>query len=148
MQLPSTAYRQRGLSMVEILVAIVVLSIGLLGLAGLQANSLRTSQSALYRSQAATFAEDMAERMRANLGGARTYEIDMSAAAPTGASVADRDRAEWLARLANLPAGDGAIAIDAVNRTVTITVQWDDSRAGGPTDANYTLVTRIWNTND
>ncbi|HPE00801.1 MAG: hypothetical protein RLZ55_1007 [Actinomycetota bacterium] len=148
MQLPSTAYRQRGLSMVEILVAIVVLSIGLLGLAGLQANSLRTSQSALYRSQAATFAEDMAERMRANLGGARTYEIDMSAAAPTGTSVADRDRAEWLARLANLPAGDGAIAIDAVNRTVTITVQWDDSRAGGPTDANYTLVTRIWNTND
>lgn len=148
MSFPSAARRQRGLSMIEILVAIVVLSIGLLGLAGLQATSLRTSQSALYRSQAATFAEDMAERMRANLGGARAYELDIDAAAPTGATIADRDRAEWLARLATLPAGDGAIGIDAVNRTVTITVRWDDSRAGGPTDANYTLVTRIWNTND
>jgi type IV pilus assembly protein PilV len=140
--------RQRGISLIEILVAIVVLSIGLLGLAGLQANSLRTSQSALYRSQAAAYAEDMAERMRANLGGARTYDIALGDSAPVGTSIADRDRAEWLARLATLPGGAGSIAVDALNRTVTITVQWDDSRAGGPADANYTLVTRIWNTND
>jgi hypothetical protein len=59
--------------------------------------------------------------------------------------VRDRDRADWLARLATLPAGDGSIAVDLANNTVTIAVQWDDTRAGGAANANYTLVTRLWN---
>src|SRR5215510_11075504 len=70
---------QRGLSMIEVLVAIVIISLGLLGMAGLQASGLRTSQSAFYRAQAAQFANDMAERMRANLGDARNYTLAMSA---------------------------------------------------------------------
>ena len=131
--------------MIEVLVAIVVLSLGLLGMAGLQASGLRTSQSAFYRAQAAQFTNDMAERMRANLGDARNYSIAMGASAPTGTTVRDRDRADWLARLATLPGGDGSIAVDLANNTVTIAVQWDDSRAGGATNANYTLLTRLWN---
>jgi len=136
---------QRGLSMIEVLVTVVVISLGLLGMAGLQASGLRTSQSAFYRAQAAQFTNDMAERMRANLGDARNYTLAMTATAPTGTSVRDRDRADWLARLATLPAGDGSIAVDLANNTVTIAVQWDDSRAGGAANANYTLVTRLWN---
>jgi type IV pilus assembly protein PilV len=136
---------QRGLSMIEVLVAIVIISLGLLGMAGLQASGLRTSQSAFYRAQAAQFANDMAERMRANLGDARNYTLAMSATAPTGTTVRDRDRADWLARLQTLPSGDGSIAVDVPNNTVTIAVQWDDSRGGGATTANYTLVTRLWN---
>jgi type IV pilus assembly protein PilV len=137
--------RQGGLSMIEVLVAIVIISLGLLGMAGLQASGLRTSQSAFYRAQAAQFANDMAERMRANLGDARNYALALSASAPSGTTVRDRDRADWLARVATLPAGDGSIAVDLANNTVTIAVQWDDSRGGGATNANYTLMTRLWN---
>ena len=137
--------KQRGLSMIELLVAIVILSLGLLGMAGLQASGLRSSQSAFYRAQAAQFASDMAERMRANLGDARNYTLAMGASAPSGTSIKDKDRADWLARLATLPAGDGSIAVDNVANTVTISVQWDDTRGGGAANANYTLVTRLWN---
>jgi type IV pilus assembly protein PilV len=135
----------RGLSMIEVLVAIVIISLGLLGMAGLQASSLRGSQSAVYRGQAVQFAADMAERMRGNLGDARNYAIAIGDPVPSGTSVTDMDRADWLARLATLPGGAGAIGVDTVNNVVSITVQWDDSRAGGNPLAQYTLVTRVWN---
>jgi type IV pilus assembly protein PilV len=140
-----SVHRQSGLSLLEVLVAIVILSLGLLGMAGLQAASLRTSQGSFYRAQAAQYADDMAERMRANLGQARTYGLALADVAPTGTSVRDRDLADWLAKLRTLPGGDGSVAIDLANNLVTITVQWDDTRAGGPANANYTVVTRLWN---
>ncbi|MEW5879563.1 MAG: type IV pilus modification protein PilV [Pseudomonadota bacterium] len=145
--IPSVARvgQQRGLSLLEVLVAIVILSLGLLGMAGLQAASLRASQGSFYRAQAAQYVDDMAERMRANLGQARSYGLALSDSAPTGTSVRDRDLADWLAKLRTLPGGDGAVAIDLANNLVTITVQWDDTRAGGPANANYTVVTRLWN---
>lgn len=143
---------QQGLSLLEVLVAIVILSLGLLGMAGLQAAGLRTSQGSFYRAQAAQYADDMAERMRANLGEAQGYSLALSDTTATTNSVCNsttrvcyRDRAEWLARLQSLPAGDGSIAVDVANNLVTITVQWDDTRAGGPANANYTVVTRLWN---
>jgi type IV pilus assembly protein PilV len=141
----SACASQRGISMIEVLVAIVVLTIGILGMAGLQAAGLRQAQSAQLRAQAAQFAYDMADRMRANLGEARGYGLALADAAPAGSSTADRDRADWLARLATLPAGDGAIEVDLTTNLVTITVQWDDTRAGGPANATYVLTTRLWN---
>lgn len=71
---------QRGFTLLEILVAMVVLSIGLLGLAGLQAVSLRNNQIAYYRSIASQQAYDMADRMRANLVGIRAGQYDTLAA--------------------------------------------------------------------
>jgi type IV pilus assembly protein PilV len=137
--------RQRGLSLIEVLVAMVILSLGLLGMAGLQAAGLRTSQSSFYRAQAAQYAEDMAERMRANLGQATNYAIAMNATAPTCAAICAADTTDWLARLRSLPGGDGSIEVDLANETVTITVQWDDSRGGGATSATHAIVTRLWN---
>lgn len=141
----TTRFRQRGLSMIEVLVAMVILSLGLLGMAGLQAAGLRTSQSAFYRAQAAQYAEDMAERMRANLGQATQYGITLAATGATCGGTCGNDTNEWLARVRSLPAGDGSIAIDLANETVTITVQWDDSRGGGAANASHVLVTRLWN---
>ncbi|MCS6944632.1 MAG: type IV pilus modification protein PilV [Sutterellaceae bacterium] len=140
---------QCGLSMIEVLVAIVILSVGLLGVAGLQAASLRASHSAFYRAQAAQFAADMAERMRANLGQAANYELHLGASGPAAGctGVCAADVLDWLTRLRTLPAGAGSIAVDTVNQTVTIVVQWDDSRAGGASNAAYTVVTRLGNTN-
>ena len=120
---------QQGFSLLEVLIAIVVLSIGLLGLAGLQASSLRNNHSAYLRSQATFLATDIIDRMRANrlaaLGG--SYDIAMNAAPPTGTSVVKTDLNQWLTALANqLPAGDGAIARNGT--LFTVTIQWDDNR--------------------
>jgi type IV pilus assembly protein PilV len=137
---------EQGFSLIEVLVAIVVLSIGLLGLAALQLSGLRVGQSSFYRAQAAQFATDMADRMRANLAEARQYGLALADATPTGTSVRDRDRAEWRARLRTLPGGNGAIAIQQnVNNVdvVTITVRWDDSRGGGAAASDFVLVTNL-----
>ena len=61
--------KQQGFSLIEILIAIIVLSIGLLGLAGLQLSSLRNSNSAYARSQAVVLTNDIIDRMRANIVG-------------------------------------------------------------------------------
>lgn len=57
---------QSGFTMIEVLIAVLVLSIGLLGLAGLQAASLHNNHSAYLRSQATLLAYGIADRMRAN----------------------------------------------------------------------------------
>lgn len=128
---PGNKGRQSGFTLLEVLVAIVVLSIGLLGLAGLMATSLRNNQSAYHRSQAVLLAYDISERMRANRPAALTnaYDITIGTAAPAGTDMAATDIAEWKAILArSLPAGDGAVSVTASTRRVTITVQWNDAR--------------------
>ena len=57
---------QRGFSIVEAMVALLVLSVGMLGIAGLYVTTLRASGSALYRSHAINFAADMADRIRSS----------------------------------------------------------------------------------
>ncbi|MCX7101946.1 MAG: type IV pilus modification protein PilV, partial [Methylobacter sp.] len=61
-----------GFTLIEVLIAMLVLAVGLLGLAGLQATSLKSNQSAYNRSQATQLAYDLADRMRANVAGAAT----------------------------------------------------------------------------
>jgi type IV pilus assembly protein PilV len=121
--------RQGGVSLVEVLVATVVLSIGLLGLAGLQASGLRVGQSSIHRGQAAQLAHDIVERMRVNVGHAADYSLALDSDAPEGASVAARDLQDWRFRLRSIPGGTGSV--DVNGQRVTIVVQWDDSRGAG-----------------
>jgi type IV pilus assembly protein PilV len=124
-----------GFTLLEVLVAVVVMSIGLLGLAGLQAVGLRQNHSANLRSQASVLANDIVDRMRANrrfaLEGA--YDVDLStptceADPPLSGAVATRDLTLWKNSLAcSLPSGDGSIVRGAGN-LFTISIQWDDSR--------------------
>jgi type IV pilus modification protein PilV len=67
----SAARRQRGVTLIEILVAVVLLSIGLLGLAGLQLRGMQVNQGSMWRAQAAIMAEDLADRMRADPNNAK-----------------------------------------------------------------------------
>lgn len=60
---------QRGFTLLETLVALLILSIGLLGLASLQLTNVKNSRDAYYRTQAMILAQDIAERMRANRQG-------------------------------------------------------------------------------
>ena len=60
--------RQRGFSMIEVLVAIVISAVALLALAGVNAASLRYTKMSQYRATATQLANDMGERLRANKG--------------------------------------------------------------------------------
>ncbi len=139
--------QQGGVSLVEVLVAVVVLSLGLLGLAGLQASGMRVGQSSVYRSQAAQFAYDMVDRIRVNLANANDYNLALTASAPpcaTGATIADCDLADWRTRLRVMPAGTGSVLV--AGSQVTVTVQWDDSRgAATPLLAQFQLTAQLAN---
>jgi type IV pilus assembly protein PilV len=69
-----TNLRQRGVSLVEALVALVVMSVGMLGIASLYVTSLQSNRTALMRTQAVTVVNDMADRIRANSRGRANYK--------------------------------------------------------------------------
>lgn len=131
--------KQSGFTLLEVLVAMLVLSIGLLGLAGLMASSMRNNQSAYHSTQATWLAYDILDRMRANRAGALAGEYaaanalgspaTCSTTAPTGL-IAARDISGWKNMIAcALPVGDGRITVTPANRRVSVTIQWNDSRA-------------------
>ena len=147
-----TPMKQSGFTLLEVLVAMLVLSIGLLGLAGLMASSMRNNLSASHRTQATWMAYDIIDRMRANRAGALagSYATAMGTAAacatavPTG-TVPVQDIAAWKNQLAcALPAGNGSIAVNAGTRAATIVIQWNDSRGSqGLANQTFTVETQL-----
>lgn len=134
----------RGFSMIEVLVAVIILSIGLLGLAGLQSFGLVHNQSASFRSTASIMAYGILDSMRANRLAADqgSYNHALGNSAPAGSTVPAQDVSVWLNELAaRLPAGTGAIAVDTAGR-ITITIQWDDSRGQLPAQ-QFVTTTRL-----
>ncbi len=133
------AQREGGFTMVEVLIAVLVLSIGLIGLASLQGVSLQFNNSAYLRSQATNLAYDIADRMRANRSQAiiagSPYNIAVGAAIPAPGTLAQTDLNEWLTALQNtLPAGTGGVAV-VPGGNITILVCWDDTRGEGAAGA-------------
>lgn len=135
-QMPAVAFRCRGVTLLEILIALLILSIGLLGLAGLQTVSLQFNTSAYYRTQATALAYDLADRMRANREAALAdlYNVDFEDPPPAcdtpaaARTVPQQDIAAWRNALAcRLPMSTGAVS--RAGEAFTITVRWDDSRA-------------------
>lgn len=127
-----------GVGLVEVLVAVVVLSFGMLGLAAMQALALRSSQSALERSQAVVHAYAMFDSIRANravalIGG---YDIPMTCAPPDTGDLVANDLHRWITSMQqNQALGSSACGqIDCGSLECTVTVQWDDSRGNGGED--------------
>lgn len=118
---------EAGVSLLEVLITLVILTIGLLGLAGLQTVSLQLNQGALVRSQASNLAYDITERIRANWPAAAAYNIAIDEdAAASPSTLAESDLSEWREALAaTLPDGTGSVEIVA-NR-VTVVIRWLDS---------------------
>lgn len=141
--------RQRGFSMIEVLVTLLIISLALLGTAGLQAYSMRLNQGGQFRTQAVFLVADLAERMEANKAGAvaGAYVLANGNApnplsnACVGAdcgfvALATFDLSQWQnAIAATLPQGNWTVAQTVVGNptTYTITVGWVDRQ----TDANY-----------
>lgn len=132
-----TKHKASGFTLIEVLIAVLVLAIGLLGLAGLQAASLRQSNSAYMRSQASILASDMLDRIRANRASAlnNNYDLAITDSAPTvtaSSPLHDQDLNGWRAAVAAaLPAGVGSV--DVSGRVVTIVIRWVDDREDNST---------------
>src|SRR5580704_11197793 len=149
--------RSGGFTLIEVLVSIVILSIGLLGIAKLMLFSSRSNDSAYLRSQATALAYEILDNMRANRQEAINKTYDTLAATPatppaklcTGATqcltneLALYDVYQWKLRLTTasnaggtfvgaLPSGAGSVTTPALGTTpttVVITVSWDDTVA-------------------
>jgi type IV pilus assembly protein PilV len=127
-----------GFTLIEVMVAVLVMSIGLLGLAGLQATSLRFNNDSSAQTQASYLASDMTDRMRANVSRVADYPgkaaVDNAlcdtAASCTPDDMAANDIFDWTEALADtLPGGQGSITALA-GGLYTITVMWDEQRSG------------------
>lgn len=132
--------QQRGFSLLEVLIATVVLSIGLLGLASLQTASLRNNNGALHRSQATIMAYDILDCMRANQKEAQlgTYDIGYTQTS-TNSGVVGKDINTWKQDLTQLPQGDGQIK--SSGNDVTISIRWLDIDQNNQNGKHYETVT-------
>ena len=108
--------RQRGITLVESLVALVVLSVGMLGIASLYITSLKAGRSALVRTQAVNLATDIADRIRANRDGLNAYDTSLYGGAPavqpcmgadcSSEDMAQDDLARWMQTLRTVMPGN------------------------------------------
>jgi type IV pilus assembly protein PilV len=150
---------QQGLSLIEILVTLVVTSLGLLGIGVLQARGLQSNQDGYLYSQASALAYDMAERIRVNVPAAvaGNYNTTMSNApaaadcvsadCTSDAAMAAYDLYDWKQRTVKVLLPDASAAISYSAPNVTITIRWRGFSAGncdasgGTTSTDYRCFT-------
>jgi type IV pilus assembly protein PilV len=145
--LANRSSRHSGFSIVEVLVAILVFSTGIVGLMAAQASAVRGSTDAKYRADAAFLASQILGRMWANRGDLQANPANFAhrpagaACAPSGASAVDPDVVAWLAEVdATLPQASAATQqiVVGANQAVTITICW---QAPGDTAPHKHVVT-------
>lgn len=149
------ADKQNGFTLIEVLITMVVMAIGLLGLAGLQITSLRNTETAYQRSQATALAYDMLDRMRSNPTGVEDGRYDDITAAPASYTdctantcdtdtMATFDNGDWQATIAaTLPSGSGTVSGNGDGSVFTITISWDEDRDPDTDPSSFTLSSRI-----
>lgn len=143
---------QEGISLIESMVALVVLSIGMLGIGSLILASIQDTRSAVYRTKATSAAWDILERMRANSASADSYLGDWNttgtnndcattstsaAATCTPGDLAAHDVFEWRQSLASptsgIPSGQANISVNTSTAppTYQVQVRWMDGIVNG-----------------
>jgi type IV pilus assembly protein PilV len=129
--------RQRGVTLVEVMVAVLVAAVGVLGAAAMQLSALKYTDSSRMTSQASFIVYDVIDRIRANAaaGVLDNYAMSSVAAAPGSASsVLDQDKIDFANNVSELLT-DGAGSITVNQSQVTVEVSWSEGRAGGNDDA-------------
>ncbi|WP_338583136.1 type IV pilus modification protein PilV [Pseudomonas sp. MAG733B] len=130
-------HAQDGMTLIEVLVALLILSVGLLGAAAFQLNALKYTDSARMTSQASFIAYDMMDRIRANSA------ADYTVTPPTSGNLSiarDQDLYDFTSNIINFggPTATGSIALN--QRVYTITITWDDSRAANSANSRRSFV--------
>lgn len=143
---------QQGVSMIEVLIALLIFAIGLLGVAGMQTLALKSTNNSNTRTLVNIHAYEIAERMRANMTAAEDGDYN-SINAVTGATncmpsctpaqLAAWDGDEWISNLqADVPTATASVAY--ASGTATITINWTERGLGNDTESQtYTLRARI-----
>lgn len=142
---------QRGVGLIEVMVAVLVLGVGLLGLLGLQTRSMQLSRQSFLYNQATIYAQDISERIRANSESVDEYLIDFGESSSadsddcidgdcTSTQLAAWDIKIWTDNLGDsLPQGQGAIT--KLGDQVVITVRFDASNGDDqqPQSVSFTM---------
>lgn len=144
-------HRQRGIGMIEVLIAVLVVSIGFLGMAALQARALSTNNSAMARSMATIASYSILDAMRADIVNAKlgnyNQTVTASSCPAAGTSLASVQLNSWCAELGRA-LGGVASTTGAINCSVvgdcSVTIQFADNRAGtnAASSATQQVVTR------
>lgn len=150
------AFKQHGVSLIEVLVAVLILATGLLGMMSLQGAGMYSSSSSHQRYQAVSMANEIVDRMSVNRAAVTDNQYDLagvvvddpgndctSSTSPCSeAQLAAADLFEWTTNLASmLPDGRAWITNDDGENQVTIVIGWNDDRnSASGTDCNNGLV--------
>jgi type IV pilus assembly protein PilV len=144
--------RQQGFSMLEVLIAVLVFSLGMIGLAGLLIFAIQSNHVAYLRTQATFLAHNMAARMSANPAGVWagnynvTYPVTGTATCDSGcnpAELASYDNQQWSTQLTTfLPNVTGQISCTAAGLTITPNAAQQDMR---PPYGGTCTMTLTWN---
>lgn len=147
--------RQRGSSLIEVLVSMLVLGTGILGISAMQLSTLKNNQNSYMRTQAVFHSQDIVERMLSNLGGVEAGNYNdpdpvftvncTTSAGCTAAQMAANDVAVWEASVeSGLPSGSATVCLDSTSddgttalpacdglgSSYTVKIWWDDDRDG------------------
>ncbi|AZC25997.1 MULTISPECIES: type IV pilus modification protein PilV [Pseudomonas] len=130
-------YAQAGTSLVEVLVALSILALGLLGAALVQLKALQYTDSARMSTQASFIAYDMLDRIRANAGADYTVA---SRGDEHRDNIRDQDLNDFASNVASFggPGAKGSISLERGVHSVRIS--WDDSRAAGASGTQRSLL--------
>lgn len=132
-------HKQSGMSMIEVLVALIVLALGALGIAALQARALKGNESSLQRSQAVMAGTYMLEAMRAD----STLRSHAKLCSSGGTDTYN----QWIADLGTTlgagTCGQVNCTANARGTICTVTIEWNDSRAKGSAAEQVLLSTLL-----
>ncbi len=130
-----TSYRQLqlGAGLIEILVSVLVLSVGFLGVAALQLRALGNNESALDRSLAVIQAHSIGDTLRIakQQAVAGTFNLQLEDATPTGQDFVQSSLARWRQSLSDLLGEQATCSVDCQEEDCSIVVQWQERRAVG-----------------
>lgn len=145
-------HQQRGATLIEVMVSILIVAFGVLAMIALQTNAVKFTKTSEYRSIATLLANDLADRMRVNPDGVsllgyttqpntkytapQTTPTRSECTAPTSCTaveLAARDMGEWKRALFfSLPGGNGFVRPTADNSAADIWIAWLDPGESNP----------------
>lgn len=131
---------QSGMTLIEVLVALLVFSVGILGVAMLQLNALKYTDSSMRSMRVSFIAHDLFERIRANPD--VSYALSSLSQAPTSGNLAvprQQDLYDFSTQLKRVVGDDAEASIAMAGPTVTLKLNWDDSRASQQSAQKQTL---------